>query len=110
MKITKNNLLNAILFSIIVLSLGLNSYANEAIEEKIFTQEGYPYKMLIDRASQVKLMYKGTDNITCRVEVTYKQQTWVGQEHKTKQKKFATKPLGECMDRDLAKKILKAIF
>ncbi|WP_158966839.1 hypothetical protein [Paraglaciecola sp. L3A3] len=95
-------------------SIGLlnlsNSFAKTLAQGEILTDEGYPYKMLIKRTSQVKLIYKGAKNITCRVEIQYKQQTWVGQTYNTNQKNFANKPLTECMDRELAKKILKATF
>lgn len=78
--------------------------------DTINSHEGYPYDLLIKRSEQVKLIYKGKDKITCHVEVKTKQQTWKGEVYSTKAERFNQSPLATCMDRDLAKSILKSTF
>lgn len=78
--------------------------------EAIQTTEGYPYNLLLSRTDEVKLIYSGEEKLTCHVEIQKDGQVWIGKVHNTIRKKFSEKPLTACMERRLAKKIVKTTF
>jgi hypothetical protein len=107
----KVSIMKILAFTSIILFTSTNSLAELNQTEKVYTQEGYPYKGLLDRSEQVKIFYtKGIDTVSCRVEVSQNGQIWQGEEHNTSLKKFTQKPLGACMNRVDAKKLLANTF
>ena len=109
--IEKAGAFKILLLTSIILFTSTNSLAELNQTEKVYTQEGYPYEGLVDRSEQVRIFYtKGVDNVSCRVEVSQNGQIWLGEEQITNLKKFTQKPLGACMDRVDAKKLLANTF
>lgn len=96
-----------------LLFLGMNAaYSDERNNQvdSLMTNEGYPYNMLVQRTDEVKLIYNNKSPMTCRVEVNHNGQVWRGQTYSTSEKRFLAKPLARCMDRTLAKEIVKTTF
>jgi len=107
----KSSILKILSLASIILFTSTSSLAELNQIEKVHTQKGYPYEGLVDRSEQVTIYYvEGTDNISCRVEVSQKGQIWQGEERSTSLKKFTQKPLRSCMDRKDAKKLLANTF
>jgi hypothetical protein len=92
------------------ITTSLSCFAQTDELETINTNEGYPFNLLLKRTEQVKLIYKGKDKVTCHVEVRDEGKVWIGDSYNTKLKKFSQAPLSACMDRELAKKIVKTTF
>jgi hypothetical protein len=78
--------------------------------EMFNTNEGYPFNLLLKRTEQVKLIYKGKHKVTCHVEVRDEGKVWIGETYNAKLTKFSQAPLSACMDRELAKKIVRTTF
>jgi hypothetical protein len=105
-KIIKNFVL-----SIALLVTSLSTVTVQAAEEKLNSAMGYPYKLLINRTNEVKIIYsERAKNINCKVVVN-----WGGQELKSQsiivsKENFNEKPLASCLPRSKAKSMLKATF
>jgi len=109
--IAKSGILKALTLASIVLFTSTNSLAELNQTKYVYTQKGYPYEGLVDRSEEVTIFYtQGTDNITCRVEVSQDGQIWKGEERNTSLKKFTQKPLRACLDRTDAKRLLANTF
>lgn len=95
----------------IVLFTSTNSLADVNQNEKMYTQEGYPFEGLVNRSEEVAIFYtKQAETISCYVEVSQNGQIWKGEEKSTNLKTFTQKPLRSCMERDAAKKLLANTF
>jgi hypothetical protein len=107
----KYSIFKILTFASIILLTSTNSLAELKSIEKVYAQKGYPYEGLVNRSEQVTIFYiKGTDNISCRVEVSQNGQIWQGEERSISLKKFTQKPLRSCMDREDAKQLLANTF
>lgn len=107
----KTGIIETLTLVSMLLFTSTNSLAELNQIEEIYTQKGYPYEGLVDRSEQVTIFYiKGTDNISCRVEVSQGGQIWQGEERSISLKKFTQKPLRACMDREDAKQLLANTF
>lgn len=83
--------------------------ANDEIQ--LYSQAGYPYKNLINKAKSVKILFTDSPNeVTCRVDVL------LTSEHKTTEKvtiskaNFEQAPLVNCLPRKAAKKLLTLAY
>ena len=79
--------------------------------EKVFTEQGYPYKQLVQRSDTVKLIYsQDGHNVTCKVAIEHKGQASTTPKQTISAAKFADKPLASCLKRDAAKSLLAMTF
>lgn len=96
-----------------ILLVGLLSIASQAmaqtavVEERINTDEGFPYKNLIIRADRVELSYieRGKE-VECKVAVLSEKGRFEGQSRTARAKHLKHKPMASCLSRDEAKRIL----
>jgi hypothetical protein len=73
----KSGMLRIFTLASIILLASTNSLAEITHVETINTQEGYPYKGLVDRSEEVTIIYtQGSNNVSCRVQVLQNGQTW----------------------------------
>jgi hypothetical protein len=109
--IAKTNIFKILAMTLTLLVISTSSLAELNQTAKVYTQKGYPFEGLVKRSEQVTIIYtKGTDNVSCRVEVSHDGQIWQGEKRSTSLKKFTQKPLRSCMDRVEAKKLLAKTF
>lgn len=74
---------------------------------KINTDEGYPYKNLINKSERVELRYtENGHNVSCRVVVQSKEIKYAGELQTASAKRFKKSPMSTCLTRDKAKEIL----
>ena len=97
-----------ILFTTLIFSS--HSLANLNLEDRIDNVEGYPYNLLIQRTDQIKVIYQGDKQITCRVEIHKGGLQWSGDTQVVKATKFKQSPLKYCLGRAHAKQILASTF
>jgi len=82
-----------------------------AAETKLYSAMGHPYKLLITRSEQVKIIYsEANSNIDCRVEVSWQNNLVTTPAVKVKKQDFTDKPLASCLPRVEAKKLLARTF
>ncbi|KAF7764446.1 hypothetical protein PCIT_b0450 [Pseudoalteromonas citrea] len=92
-----------------ILSVNLVS-ASDKVLDRIETQEGYPYKNLIMKASKVELLYVSkSEHTTCRVNVSYANEQYQGSHFTVSNKKFEKSPMAACLTRTVAKKLLSKL-
>ena len=101
---------NLMLILISTLAFSTNSLAKLNAQDKINSVEVYPYNLLIQRTDQIKVIYQGEQQITCRVEILKDELQWSGDTQVVKADKFKQNPLRHCLDRDHAKQILASTF
>lgn len=102
--------------ALLVVLMSLNVFAEEMF---LYTDKGYPYKNLVDKADQIHLYYQTAEEtwgmsgqqevVRCRVEVN-----WQGNVSKTEPAKvsvsqFEKSPLASCLPRSVAKQYLADI-
>ena len=96
-------------YCIILLFICLSgaSYANQPAVTQLDTDEGYPYKNLIQKVERVEIRYvENQYTVTCRVNVQTLHNQYNGKEHTVSAKLFAKRPMAACLTRDKAKQIL----
>lgn len=99
------------LISLALLTFTLLSSIAQAEQEKLNSTMGYPYKLLINRANTVKIIYSESDNsINCKVVVNWAEQEIQSQSQHVSRKAFSDKPLASCLPREKAKSMLAATF
>jgi hypothetical protein len=86
------------------------SLANLELGNAISNIESYPYNLLVQRTDQVKIIYKGDKEISCRVEIQKGEQRWSGDSQVVTVKEFEQSPLKQCLNRTFAKEILASTF
>ena len=102
----KNLIKTPLLLSLIAFS----AFTNAAIESK-YSTKGYPYKDLIERTQEVKIIYsENTQSITCRVEVTDENSQWLSDSKTISHQTFAEAPLASCLSREDAKNQLAKTY
>ncbi|MBU2971368.1 hypothetical protein KO527_18665 [Pseudoalteromonas sp. C2R02] len=83
----------------------------EANTNKLFTEQGYPYDLLIKRTNEVKIIYSENKKaVNCRVELNWQDQKVTTQSIKVEKVKFNAKPFATCLPREQAKTILAKTF
>lgn len=104
-----------VLFSTVTVSLlWSNAYANSNLvninlNEKIFTQKGYPYKDLVQRTELVKLHYNDAgESVNCSVEIISGSQVWFSPSLNISKRSFKKAPFASCIERSFAKKVLNS--
>ncbi|GAA6186474.1 MULTISPECIES: hypothetical protein [Alteromonadaceae] len=101
---------NLILITLVLLSLNLNAKNSEQLETK-YSNQGYPYKMLIDRSDSIKILFtEKSESVRCAVRFNQgdiEQQTTYLDVNKTD---FKKQPLVSCLPRFQAKAWLKRTF
>lgn len=104
-------ILRLISITTILTSVAFASGFVYAETEMLYTEKGYPYKNLVDRSEQVKIIYsKVGTGIDCRVEVELDGTTWKTDNIQVNQQDFDTAPLSSCLNRDKAKQMLASTF
>ena len=92
------------------LLISTNSLAKLNVQDEVNSVEVYPYNLLVQRTDQIKVIYQGEQQITCRVEILKGELQWSGDTQVVKVDKFKQNPLRYCLDRDHAKQILASTF
>lgn len=104
------------LLSTLLLALTITqaSLASAAIQptETVYSGKGYPYKLLIDRAESINIIYSEDPlgNIQCSVKAIVAGQELLTSKKVTDQIKFKQKPLASCLSRHKAKELLAKTF
>jgi hypothetical protein len=105
------NIIKTLLLSATFLTLTISTLTVQAAEEKLNSAMGHPYKLLINRASKVKIIYsEGEKNINCKVVVNWHEQEIKSQSIRVSRESFNEKPLASCLPRNKAKSMLAATF
>jgi hypothetical protein len=100
-----------LIFLLTLLAASLSVMTVQAAEEKLNSAMGYPYKLLINRASEVKIIYShAAENINCKVVVNWHDQEIKSQSILVSRASFNEKPLASCLPRNNAKSMLAATF
>lgn len=98
---------------ITILVITLISFSNQAQANttiKLDTDEGYPYKNLINKAQRVELRYVENDHqVTCKVSVQPLHNQYMGKEQTVSAKQFKKQPIAACLTRIKAKQILNML-
>jgi hypothetical protein len=99
----------SVLFILIGSFCASESYAESEI--KLFSSEGYPYKLLINRTDSVKILFtESKEGIACRVEVAKSMKYQITELVNVTKEQFEQKPLASCLPRVQAKSILASTF
>jgi len=78
---------------------------------KLYSNKGYPYNLLISRTDSVKIFYSvKEEDIHCRVEINWDNNKVVSDEVQIENKAFDDMPLASCLTRKQAKTILASTF
>jgi len=99
-----------------ILSIALLAYTTltstvQAAEGKLTSAMGYPYKLLINRANSIKIIYsENSNNIDCKVVFNWNDQKLVSQSMLVSRENFKDEPLASCLTREKAKSMLKVTF
>lgn len=89
----------------------LSSFSLKAEQVKIYSAEGYPYKLLINRTNTVKIYYhEDGEAVNCRTEIQWGKAQVKTSAMQVSSKKFASKPLLSCLPREQAKAVLASTF
>jgi len=89
----------------------LSTLPAQANTNKLFTEQGYPYNLLIKRTDEIKIIYSEKENmVNCRIELNWQGQKITTQNISVEQIKFNTKPFAACLPREQAKVILAKTF
>ncbi|PAJ75504.1 hypothetical protein CJF42_05040 [Pseudoalteromonas sp. NBT06-2] len=101
-------LITLITFYLIVL---FSAPSTKATNHKLFSEQGYPYDMLIKRTDKIKIIYSENEKVVnCRVELNWQGQKVTTQAIEVEQIKFNAKPFATCLPRAQAKVILATTF
>ncbi|MGO2129549.1 MAG: hypothetical protein ACTH4U_12460 [Pseudoalteromonas prydzensis] len=93
---------------IILISTASQAQANSNI--KLTTDEGYPYKNLINKAQRIELRYVENDHqVSCKVSVQTLHNQYMGKQQTVSAKIFKKQPLAACLTRVKAKQILNML-
>jgi hypothetical protein len=88
-----------------------NIFASNNIQNKIYSQEGYPYSNLIAKAEQIRIRYIDKDQgVECQVEVINNQQHWMLDKQWASTEDFAEKPFKSCVNRNTIKELLATLY
>ena len=91
-----------------LLTISSNSMAEY---KKVYSEQGYPYKLLINHSESVKIFYRETQQgVTCRVTVNWDNKMAKSDEQNVSQQQFIQAPLASCLPRKDAKAILAKTF
>ena len=94
-----------------IASLLIVSAISNAEQNNLYTEKGYPYKDLVLRSQEVKLIYSQNDqNITCKVSVDTGKGATILQSHIVEPDKFQQAPLASCLLREDAIELLAETF
>jgi hypothetical protein len=100
-------------FIIMLTVISLNALISNASAqpERIFSEKGYPYKEMIKRTDQVKIIY--TENarvVACKVLISFDQGIFESTQKDVSKKAFDSAPLASCLARSEAKTVLAKTF
>ena len=99
---------------LLVITSAQASFASAAIQptETVYSGKGYPYKLLIDRAESINIIYSedSLGNIQCSVKAVVAGQELLTSEKVADKAKFKQKPLASCLSRQKAKELLAKTF
>ncbi|XPF92939.1 hypothetical protein ACM9HF_12990 [Colwellia sp. RE-S-Sl-9] len=94
-----------LILSVLSTSLVIGIQANDEIQ--LYSEAGYPYKNLINKAKAVKILFTEQENsIVCRVEVSGDSKNKTTEKVVVSKKQFDQAPLVSCLPRTEAKKLL----
>ena len=94
-------------FLLLIMSLFLSVQAS-ANSIQLYTNQGYPYSNLINHTDQVKIFFTEKQSKTiCRVEISKGDKHWNSSRVQVETKHFQQAPLASCLQRSMAKSILK---
>ncbi|SFB89855.1 hypothetical protein [Pseudoalteromonas denitrificans] len=94
-----------------VLLIFISTTSVNAQSHKLYSNQGYPYNLLIKRTDKIKIIYSESESSTkCRVEIKWKNSHISTQSININHSKFNQKPLASCLPRAQAKLILKKTF
>jgi len=83
----------------------------QANTEKVYSAQGYPYKLLINRADEVKIFYREYEaGIRCHVEVSRNREKMTSAAVEVTAEQFGQLPLVSCLPRKAAKALLANTF
>lgn len=105
----KNQLTKAIIIATSIImshsALGANDH------EVKYSNKGYPYNLLIERAKSLKVSYsKKLKNINCKVMFKHNGETLISEKVSTSINDFELTPLASCLNRQQAKQWLAKTF
>ena len=90
--------------TIVLLSIAILTPVCNAAIETMYSAKGYPYKDLIERAEEVKIIYsENANSVTCKVAITSTADHWLSDSKTISHKTFAEAPLASCLSREDAK-------
>ncbi|MCV2885086.1 hypothetical protein OE749_10325 [Aestuariibacter sp. AA17] len=79
-------------------------------QEKVYTDKGYPYKNLVEKSKEVKIIYReSNESITCRVDIAHAQTSFEGVTYNVSKRQFKRAPLASCLERQDAKTLLEKV-
>ena len=85
--------------------------AQQAGDDMLYTNQGYPYESLVKRSESIKIFYtKNKESTRCRVEVDVKGKIWRSSQQSISNKAFNATPLAACLARSDAKQLLAKTF
>jgi len=89
----------------------LSTLPVQANTNKLFTEQGYPYNLLIKRTDEIKIIYseKG-DLVNCRIELNWQKQKTTTKNITVNRFNFNKKPFASCLPREQAKMMLAKTF
>ncbi|WDD97559.1 hypothetical protein [Thalassomonas actiniarum] len=83
----------------------------QANADKVYSAQGYPYKLLINRADEVKIFYREHETgIRCHVEVSRNSEKMMSVAVEVTAEQFEQLPLTSCLPRKAAKALLAGTF
>ena len=90
------------------------SSASAALQptETLYSNKGYPYKLLIDRADSLNIIYteSKSGDVECSVKLFNKGLVWNSSTLSVNKAEFDKQPLASCLSRDNAKLWLAKTF
>lgn len=97
--------------AVILVSLAVIVSSANAETNMLFTEQGYPYKDLVNRSNEVKIIYSEKNNdVSCRVQVALNGTTWKTRNLQVEKREFDSAPLASCLERSKAKQILASTY
>ncbi|WDE07078.1 hypothetical protein SG34_009400 [Thalassomonas viridans] len=83
----------------------------QANTDKVYSAQGYPYKLLINRADEVKIFYREHEaGISCHVEISRNREKITSEKVEVSAEQFEQLPLASCLPRKAAKALLAITF
>jgi hypothetical protein len=96
--------------TLFLMILALNSTV-QASQEKRYSAKKYPYDLLLTRTDSVKIIYNlEKKEISCKVEVNWKDKQITSMQARVTEMEFSKEPLASCLPREKAKNILAKTF